>query len=843
MRCVLVNVSKKLPVLVFIVVSLYSINTNAQTDRDQPLTTILERLQQRFGVQFNYASHLVEGVTVDEPSQTFTLKESLRHLRDRTQLSFVIVTDNTISIKVKKIRLCGYFKDKDTGEPLPYVAIQNGSQGVIANENGYFEFKGLQQKDIIQIQHLGYKPIKREVRYFNTSDCATLYLAPNQERLAEVTVFDFLVRGIDKLDNGSIELDLDRFSILPGLVEDDVLLSVQALPGIQSIDETVSNINIRGGSHDQNLITWDGIKMYQSGHFFGLISMYNPQITQKVELRKNGSSASETDGVSGTIAMKTNDYLNSGLKGSIGINLIDANGFIDTPIGEKASLQIAARKSISNFIETPTYAQYFDRIAQNTEIEQNAAAVSSSDIAFDFYDTSFRLLFHPSSKDRFRVNFIHTANEVVFNELGQVSGVDQVRESNLDQTTIAAGMDYKRNWNQKFGTELSVYNMDYGLQAVNANILQDQRFLQENKVSETSIRLKALNRITQYLNWIAGYHFVETKVTNLDDVDDPLFVRLEGEVLRTHAIFTEIDLSSKNDATQLNLGVRFNYLDDFQKQIWEPRLSFNQKFWENFHIEVLGELKHQSTSQVINFQNDFLGIEKRRWQLSNDGTIPVITSKQSSIGLGFNKKGWLVNAVSFYKNVDGITTQSQGFQDRYEFVRTSGSYDAIGLDLLLRKQLGKSNVWMSYSYLDSEYLFDELPETSFPSNFDITHAMTLGANYTVGELLIAAGLNWRTGKPLTRPVLDNPVVDGEINYDVANRERLDDYLRFDISGKYEFRWGEKMNVQLGVAVWNLLNRDNTLNSFYRTNTLEEAQQFEQSSLGLTPNFLLKVFFK
>ena len=139
---------------------------------------------------------------------------------------------------------------------------------------------------------------------------------------------------VSKLDNlqqrcliiSQNALDLDRFSILPGLVEDDVLLSVQALPGIQSIDETVSNINIRGGSHDQNLITWDGIKMYQSGHFFGLISMYNPQMTHKVELRKNGSSASETDGVSGTIAMKTKDYLNTGLSGSIGVNLIDANG-------------------------------------------------------------------------------------------------------------------------------------------------------------------------------------------------------------------------------------------------------------------------------------------------------------------------------------------------------------------------------------------------------------------------------------------------------------------------------------------------------------------------------------
>ncbi|PRX55217.1 TonB-dependent receptor [Flagellimonas meridianipacifica] len=834
--------NERLLVLVFLVLSLHSINIVAQTETNQPLTIILETLQERFGVQFNYASKLVDDVNIVAPDTSLDLQKSIAYLNSNINLSFVFVSDKIISVKRKKLRICGHLKDKDTGDVLPYVALQKGSEGIIADDQGYFEIDGLKEDDIIHIRHIGYKPLKREVRYFNTSECITLYLVPYQEKLAEVTVYDYLVRGIDKLDDGTVELDFDRFSILPGLVEDDVLFSIQALPGIQSIDETVSNINIRGGSHDQNLITWDGIKMYQSGHFFGLISMYNPHITQKVQLRKNGSSAAMTDGVSGTIAMETDEYLNTGLKGGIGINLIDANGSLDAPLGKKASLQVAARKSISDFVETPTYSQYFDRISQDTEIEQNTTAVTNSDIAFDFYDASFRLLYQPTEKDRFRINFIHTANEVIFNEVAQISGAEQARESNLEQTTIAAGINYRRNWNEKLRTQIEIYNTDYALKAKNANILLDQRFLQENKVSETGIRLKALNVLTPRMNWTSGYHFVETKVTNLDDVDDPRFLRLEGEVLRVHAIFTELGLSSKNSATQLTAGIRFNYLDDFKKQIWEPRLNFSHSFWEHFDLEVLGEFKHQSTSQVINFQNDFLGIEKRRWQLSNNESIPVITSKQGSVGLGFNKMGWLVNAVSFYKNVDGITTQSQGFQDRYEFVRTLGSYDAFGLDLLLRRQLGKNSIWLSYSFLDSEYFFAQLPETRFPSNFDITHALSIGTNYNIGGLLIAAGLNWRTGKPVTRPVSDNPIADGEINYADANNDRLNDYLRLDISGKYEFNWRENKTVQLGMAIWNVLDQDNTINSFYRPNMLGEAQEFQQSSLGITPNVSVRVIF-
>ncbi|MGW9687029.1 TonB-dependent receptor [Flagellimonas sp. 2504JD1-5] len=834
--------SRRLLVLVLLLLSFYSINTNAQTGQNQPLTIVLEKLQERFGVQFNYVSKLVENVIVAVPETSLELQETLDYLKNQTHLSFVFVSENIISIKQERILLCGKLVDRDSGEVLPYVAVQNSATGTYTDDQGYFELDGITKGDIIQIRHMGYKPVRLEVSDLDTSKCATLFLVPYHEKLAEIMVYDFLVRGLDKLDNGSYQLDFDRFRTLPGLVDNDVLQSLQALPGIQSIDETVSNINIRGGSHDQNLITWDGIKMYQSGHFFGLISMYNPDITQKVELRKNGSSVSETDGVSGTIAMKTHPYLNSELKGSFGINLIDANGFVDAPIGKKASFQIASRKSISDLVETPTYTKYFDRISQDTELENNSTFATNRDFEFDFYDTSFRLLYNPTQKDQLRVNFIHAANEVTFNEVAEISDEQVIRQSNLDQTSLAGGFYYNRNWTEKFATQIELYNTEYKLKSINSNIAADQRFLQKNEVSETGVKLKLLNNLSDNLSWSGGYHFIETKVTNLDDIDDPVFIKLEGEVLHTHALFAEMGLESANDDTRINVGLRFNYLDDFKKQLWEPRMSFNQRFGQHLSLEILGELKHQSTSQVINFQNDFLGIEKRRWQLSNNGSIPVIESKQASLGLSFNKKGWLLNAVSFYKNVDGITTQSQGFQDRHEFARTAGSYESIGLDFLFRKQFRNNSLWLSYSYLDSDYTFDELTEQRFANNFNINHAMTLGTNYAIDQLLLAAGLNWRTGKPFTRPIFGNQVVDGEVNYGPTNEDRLDDYLRVDVSGKYEFNLNKGNKLELGVAVWNILNRNNTINAFYRPNIFGDAQRFEQSSLGITPNASLKLFF-
>lgn len=827
--------------IVFLGLFLISQFAFAQSESSQPLPLILEDLQNRYGVQFNYASSLVENIVLEAPESALSLEDALQNISQQTKLAFIPLSEHIISIRKAELFICGILKDVLSGEPLPYVTVQSGSRATISNEEGYFELKN-PGDSIITIQHIAYKPLTVDIATNAHRDCQEISLVPFQEKLQEVVVYDFLVRGIDKLGKGTIRLDFERFSILPGLVEDDVLLSIQALPGIQSVDETVSNITIRGGSNDQNLISWDGIKMYQSGHFFGLISMYNPLITQKVDLRKNGSSASATDGVSGTIAMRTNDYLNDRLHGSLGVNLIDANGFMDVPLGPKASLQIAARKAISNYFNTPTYSKYFERIAQDTELEQVTDSERASDIEFDFYDTSFRLLYQPTPSDRFRINFIHTSNEVLFDENAQQSGSEETRKSNLDQSSTAAGVLYSREWSETFNSEISVYNTDYHLNSTNANIPANQRFIQENKVSETGAQLMVRNSLTKWILWSNGYDFVETKVTNLDDVDDPLYVLLTGEVLHTHSVHSELGFNSKDTATELNLGLRFNYLDDFNKQIWEPRLSFNHSFWKVMNLEILGEYKHQATSQVINFQNDFLGIEKRRWQLSNNQSIPVIQSKQASVGLSFNNSGWLVSAVTFYKEVEGVTSQSQGFQDRYEFVRTSGSYDAKGVDLLIRKKFKDNSLWCSYSYLDSQYYFDLLAEEQFPNNFDITNALSLGGNYTLGQWLLAAGINWRTGKPYTRPIPGNEVVNGEINYGDTNGQQLATYMRVDVSSHFNFKIGNRTKARFGISFWNVLDRDNTINSYFRPISQQQSQEFQQSSLGITPNATFRVIF-
>jgi hypothetical protein len=302
-----------------------------------------------------------------------------------------------------------------------------------------------------------------------------------------------------------------------------------------------------------------------------------------------------------------------------------------------------------------------------------------------------------------------------------------------------------------------------------------------------------------------------------------------------------LNYKSPNANTNINLGLRYNYISKFKKSLFEPRLSLSQQFLNHFTFEILGEYKHQNTSQVINFQNDFLGIEKRRWQLSNNDDIPIIKSKQISAGLSYNEHGWLINTEFYYKNIDGITSQSQGFQNQYEFIKSTGSYIVKGIDVLFKKQFDKFNSWLSYSYMDNQYSFKTLEPTEFSSNYDISHWTTFGLAYSAKNIKLSAGLNWHSGKPITTPMTNNEIVDNEINFGPTNTSNLSDYLRLDVSAIYDFNLGEKAKANLGVSIWNVLNKENGINSFYRVNN-NTLNEIIQRSLGFTPNAVLKIIF-
>jgi len=827
---------------IFLFICFFSLFKSQGQNSEQkvPISVVLEEISKSHNITFNYESSLLEDITVIPVTKDLSLSAKIKNLQDQTNLVFDKVSTLVYTIS-KAIKLCGYIKDSESQKPMVDVTITGKSTYAITDKNGYFEIELKSQNELLTIRHLGFKTVERQVKYFNLKDCATITMRIQEEIIAPVVVETYLVKGIDKRQDWTTSIDYERFSLLPGLIESDVLQTVQALPSILSVDETVSNINIRGGSNDQNLMLWDGIKMYQTGHFFGLISSFNPLMTQTARVINNGSDASLTDGVSGTIHMQTDKQVDSKFNSIVGINFLNAELFSNIPIGRKSSLQIASRKSLDNFFRTPTYEAYFDRVTQDTEAEINTSNVTNSKQDFNFYDTSLRWLYQPTDKDFIRLNFILINNDLGFNETATINGASRTRRSNLSQSSLGVGFNYKRKWSTNFSSTINAYNNEYKLDALNADVLSNQLQLQENIVSETSAQLNNLY-VKNLWSFNLGYQFTETEVINLNDIDLPRFVRRDEEILLEHGAFGQAWYKNRNEDFAFRVGVRTNYLTKFNKLIVEPRLSVRKSIGEHIEIEAQGEYKHQSTSQIVNFQNDFLGIEKRRWQLTDNDSIPILQSKQASLGILFKKSGWLVDVKGYYKTVEGITTQSQSFTTKYEFAKEKGSYDAYGLEFLCRKTFGNFNSWLSYSYLNNTYTFEALEDIEFPSNFDITHSFTLGTTFSNKSLNISAGVNYRTGNPTSIPLSGNEIVDNDVNFDIANNERLLDYLRIDASAIYKFKINNSFRSEIGASIWNISNRENFINDYYRINETNTVNKFSRFSLGLTTNAVIRVYF-
>ncbi|WP_298901263.1 TonB-dependent receptor [uncultured Psychroserpens sp.] len=810
------------------------------SEQKVPVSEVLEQITKVHSITFNYESNLLKSIIVTPISQDLSLNSKLKNLEKQTNLIFERVSDLVYTIS-KSIRLCGYIKDSELKKPLMGATITGKFAHSVTDENGYFEIEIRSQNELVIIRHIGLKTIERQVKYFDLEDCGIIVMLIQQELISPVLIEAYLVKGIDKRHNWTTSIDYKRFSLLPGLIESDVLQTVQALPSILSVDETVSNINIRGGSNDQNLMLWDDIKMYQTGHFFGLISSFNPLMTQTANVINNGSDVALTDGVSGTIQMQTDKQIDSKFKGVFGLNFLNAELFSNIPTGNKSSLQIASRKSLNDFVRTPTYDVYFDRVTQDTEAENNIANVTNSNQEFDFYDTALRWLYQPTSRDFIRLNFILINNDLGFNETADIDGVLRTRGSNITQNSLAVGLNYKRQWSERLSSTINIYDSEYKLEALNADVLSNQLQLQENIVSETSVLLNNLYEQNQW-RFNLGYQFTETEVINLNDIDLPRFVRRDEEILREHSAFGQVWYKNPNKDFSVRGGLRVNYLTRFEELILEPRLSLRKSIGEHIEIEAQGEFKHQSTSQIVNFQNDFLGIEKRRWQLTDNDSIPIIQSKQVSFGITYKNNGWLLDAKAYYKIVDGITSQSQSFTTKYEFAKQKGSYDVYGFEFLCRKKFSNFNTWLSYSYMNNTYTFETLEDIEFPSNFDITHSVALGTTFSNKSWNISAGVNYRTGKPTSIPLNGNEIVEDNVNFDQGNNERLSDYLRIDASVIYKFKLSNSVRSEIGASIWNISNRENAINNYYRVNVNTEVNKFSRFSLGLTTNAVARIYF-
>ena len=813
------------------------------------LKKILQNIEKLHHVRFSYDESEIFGHDIFPPPDGMPLSAKLVYIQNRTLLGFTQIKKYIVVYKPPvpvKAPLCGYVTD-EVGMPIDNAIVQFNGKKLATGADGYFELPaGINGS--IYVAHKGY--VQTLALPENPDgDCQHITLVLEPEPMDEIVTERYLATGIAKKTDGSFVIKPRKFGILPGLIEPDVLQAMQQLPGINSVDETVSNINVRGGTHDQNLFMWNGIRLFQTGHFFGLISALNPNLAHDIRIYKNGTSAFYGESVSSAIDISSRLKDIGAGSSSVGGNMIGLDFYTKIKASERANFEVTARRSFTDEINFPTYDRYSERIFQNTVVtalENSNNVFYQSDKEFYFYD--FTIGYHQKigKKHDLYIDVIDINNNLDFTQANVTESDIIYQVSTLNQHTIGATAAWRTRWSDAHTTEVGLYGSYYNVDGRNASAQFVQVTEQQNNIIDAGIRLSDNYAVTDDIMLNTGYQYNEIGIKNADRVNEPLYSREVKDVLRTHALIAEAEYKPAESPLYARAGLRGNYIEQFARMYAEPRVQVSYGFAPSWKLELLGEQKSQTASQVVELQGDFLGIEKRRWILANDADIPLQRSNQVSAGISFKQNGWLFTIDNFYKNVKGITTRGQAFQDQLEQVQAQGSYRVIGTEFLVQKQFNNFYAWLSYTFNNNNYRFDGVEPKHFSSSFEISHTVKSAVIYEWNNLKVALGSKWFTGRPYTPPLLSVPTYNDNgqatIAYNYPNSENLANFFEIDLSILYTLQLSKKATMQVGFSELNLFNRRNVINRYYRINSSNAIEMVNTYALQRTPNAMFKISF-
>lgn len=697
-------------------------------------------------------------------------------------------------------------------------------------------------------------------RYYNVKKQIPTYLSTTQQ-LDEVVINEYLTSGIEEKSDASILLSPKKLGILPGLTEPDVLLSLQLIPGVQSPTETASGLYIRGGTPDQNLILWDGIKMYHSGHFFGTISAFNPYITEEIQLFKSGTKARYGNRISSVIDITSDNKISESIEGGIGFNMTHGDAYLKAPIGKKAAVLVSGRRSFTDVFETATFKNLSERVFQNTKISEGNKVfdddvVNITKDLFYFADFTVKTIIKPSEKDEIIFSNLFTKNKLDYGFL--IEEFSEASQDKLDVENKGSSLSWKHDYSNTLSYTFNAYYSNFDLKYIGTNSITDEfsdKLDKENRIDDLGL--------SSHIDWIIntanklsfGYQFSSNKVKFALSFEDSEseedgFNETNTETNNTHAIYSDYEYRNGNKWI-VNAGMRANYISVLDEFIVEPRAQFSYNLHPNFKIKFSFERLHQAVSQVVEFNTQEFGLENQIWALADNDIVPLLKSNQFTAGFVYRKKGWNIDIDAYFKDVKGLTSFTLGFDSVNELTFSKGESKIYGLDVLLKKKINKYRTWLSYSLINNKFTFNEINDgNSFSGNFDITHQLTWSHSYEWNNFNLSLGWTIRTGTPFTKALgiietTDNVLID----FAEINRNRLPNYHRLDLSATYKFNisQNEKWKGKFGFSLQNIYDKKNILSRTYKTRQSDIdgsniLREINKTSLGITPNVLFRIEF-
>ena len=649
----------------------------------------------------------------------------------------------------QKYTISGYVTDSESSEQLISANLFSikSLEGTNSNTYGFYSLTLPKGKVQIKVSYVGYQEQVFELDL--NKDLKMDFKLKPSVTLQEVQVTATKAERIEQRSQMSrIDVPIEQIKKVPALLgEVDVLKVLQLLPGVQGGTEGQSGLYVRGGGPDQNLITLDGVPVYNVSHLLGFFSVFNADALKNVTLYKGGFPARYGGRLSSVIDIQMKEGNMQKFHGEGSIGLISSRLTLEGPIWkDHTSFLISARRTYVDVIMKPLIAY------QNAQNNANSNQNRSLAVKLFFYDLNAKInhkindknrvyLSAYTGKDLFNTNISETRNTVI----------NKVK-TGTDWGNLTAAARWNSEINNKLFTNTTLtysrYNFNVGLEQTQK---RDTAAASSNLVNYNSgIRDFAAKFDVDYVP--NPHHYIKTGINATAHKYNPGATQFQFDpgigagidtVLGSAAIkATELAVYVEDDihygAFKANIGLHasgFNVNGTFYKSL-QPRIGLNYLI----NNDVAVKASFCTMRQYINLlSNEGLGLPSDLWVPSTDRIKPQ-DSWQAAIGVAKTVKDeFEVSIEGYYKKMHNVLSYSAGqnylginrdWQDKV----IQGDGEAYGAEFLLQKKKGRLNGWIGYTLSWNFRTFADLNSgQKFPFRYDRRHDLEIVANYTLNE--------------------------------------------------------------------------------------------------------------
>jgi len=862
-------------------------------------TSALENLTRYYKLKFEYDAERLNKYGLEYDWKQTPLVDVVNAICRKTRSKYYITNDGTIHIVSEKdnmamkievpqnayqgnptkhnITVSGKIIDNQTGEALPFatVLVRGTDIGGSTNADGYFTLNKVPNDTCcIMTSYMGY-----QLNYFYLSPNISFQALKIELQVSSVTLNAVTVTGVredvmqqKKEDISMIKMSPKKLEQLPNVGEKDIMRSFQLMPGVSAANESSSNLYVRGGTPDQNLVLYDGFTVYQVDHLYGFYSAFNSDAVKDVQLYKGGFESKFGGRLSSVTEITSKDGNQNSFNIGGGISLLSGNIFTEVPIGKKLTFLATARRSYKG----PLYNKIFKNFQTN---DNSSSAPSSgpsgmnlgSTVKSFFYDVNAKLTYRPSENDIVSLSFFNGSDKLdngfKFETPSFMASQGINFNFSISDLTNYGNTGTSLKWGHKWGPKL------YGNTLLTfSNYYSKRDRTSDGKITDNSGTEKTIKQGTLENNNLKDYSFKSDyiwNVTNGNKIEFGLFgthydIAYKYSQNDTSTIINKQDygllaggyfqdkISLLKSKMILTPGIRFSYFDVTRKVYAEPRLASTYSIMGNLTAKIAVGRFYQFANRIT--REDILSGSRDFWILSNKTNIPVSSAIHYIGGLAYETNSLLFSAEAYYKTLSNLSEYSLRFNlgspqqgaITYSENFFNGTGKAKGVEFLIQKKTGKFNGWVSYTLGQVHNRFDVYSANDYAASQDVTHELKAVALYKWKNFDFSATWIYATGKPYTAPsgaysvsLLDGTTQD-YFTTTSKNSLRLPDYHRLDLAVNYNLHNEAGNDIgYLGFSIFNVYNRTNV---WYKQYQIVSGQIVETNInyLGLTPNLTLSL---